>query len=73
MMEIGFRFSACVSYASGMWGSYGPYMTRVQFRSTANGLAVLGGVTTFSHCLFTPFFSENVTMLGFNQRPILLI
>ena len=31
------------------------------------------GVTAFSHCLFTPFFSENVTMLGFNQRPILLI
>ena len=29
MMEIGFRFSACVSYASGMWVSYGPYMTRI--------------------------------------------
>ena len=29
MMEEGFRFSACVSYASGMWSSYGPYMTRI--------------------------------------------
>ena len=24
-----FGFSACVSYASGMRGSYGPYMTRI--------------------------------------------
>ena len=24
-----FGFSACVSYASGMWGSYGPYMSRI--------------------------------------------
>ena len=24
-----FGFSACVSYTSGMWVSYGPYMTRI--------------------------------------------
>ena len=26
---IDYGFSACVSYASGIWGSYGPYMTRI--------------------------------------------
>ena len=25
-----FGFSACVSYASSMWNSYGPYMTRIE-------------------------------------------